>query len=88
MPNLRSVYISPKSGKIILFKVNDIVLINEEHYPRNMWMIGKILEIHLRRDGNVCSLLIKSSKGIIKRSVQLVYYLEIYPYTYKIDLKC
>ncbi|KAF8768276.1 hypothetical protein HNY73_021115 [Argiope bruennichi] len=49
--NLRSAYISPQPGKICSFKVNDVVLINDERYPRNMWMIGRILELCPGRDG-------------------------------------
>ncbi|XP_055944124.1 uncharacterized protein LOC129975174 [Argiope bruennichi] len=77
--NLRSAYISPQPGKICSFKVNDVVLINDERYPRNMWMIGRILELCPGRDGQVRSLLIKTPKGNIKRSVQLVCNLEINP---------
>ncbi|GBM03662.1 hypothetical protein AVEN_134896-1 [Araneus ventricosus] len=77
--NLRSAYISTQPGKIISFKVNDIVLINDERYPRNMWMMGRILELCPGRDGKVRSLLIKTPKGNIKRSVQLVSNLEINP---------
>lgn len=74
---LRSAYINPPPGKITPFKVNDIVIINDERYPRNMWMTGRILEVYPGRDGNVRSLLIKTPKGTLKRSVQLVYNLEI-----------
>ncbi|GBM89625.1 hypothetical protein AVEN_270736-1 [Araneus ventricosus] len=77
--DLRSAYISTQPGKIISFKVNDIVLINDERYPRNMWMMGRILELCSGRDGKVRSLLIKTPKGNIKRSVQLVSNLEINP---------
>ncbi|KAF8791614.1 hypothetical protein HNY73_006455 [Argiope bruennichi] len=77
--NFRSAYISPQPGKICSFKVNDVVLINDERYPRNMWMIGRILELCPGRDGQVRSLLIKTPKGNIKRSVQLVCNLEINP---------
>jgi hypothetical protein len=77
--NLRSAYVSPQPGKVTLFKVNDVVLINDDRYPRNMWMMGRILELYMGRDGKVRSLLIKTPRGNIKRSVQLVYNLEITP---------
>ncbi|XP_042900642.1 uncharacterized protein [Parasteatoda tepidariorum] len=77
--HLRSAYISSPPGKITSFKVNYIVLINDERYPRNMWMLGRILEVYQGRDGNIRSLLIKTPKGDIRRSVQLVSNLEINP---------
>nr|XP_042912400.1 uncharacterized protein LOC107446176 [Parasteatoda tepidariorum] len=64
--HLRSAYTSSPPGKITSFKVNDIVLINDDRYPRNIWMLGRILEVYQGRDGNIRSLLIKTPKGDIR----------------------
>ncbi|GFR19592.1 integrase catalytic domain-containing protein [Trichonephila clavata] len=63
------------SGKrnIELFK-------GEEKVPRQLWRLGRIIEIHKGRDGKVRSATIKTSTGIIKRPVQLLYNLEIVSY--------
>ncbi|GFQ86184.1 integrase catalytic domain-containing protein [Trichonephila clavata] len=51
----------------------------EEKVPRQLWRLGRIIEIHKGRDGKVRSATIKTSTGIIKRPVQLLYNLEIVP---------
>ncbi|GBM09627.1 hypothetical protein AVEN_223462-1, partial [Araneus ventricosus] len=59
------------------FNVNDIVLIGEEKVPRQLWKLGKVIDVHKGRDSKVRSATIKTSTGIIKRPIQLLYNLEI-----------
>ncbi|KFM65615.1 hypothetical protein X975_22934, partial [Stegodyphus mimosarum] len=56
--------------------VNDIVIIHDEHLPRNMWRLGKVLKTFTGRDGLIRSCEIKTEKGIIKRPIQLLVKLE------------
>ncbi|GFY37533.1 integrase catalytic domain-containing protein [Trichonephila inaurata madagascariensis] len=49
----------------------------EEKVPRQLWRLGKIIEIQKGREGKVRSATIKTSTGIMKRPVQLLYNLEI-----------
>ncbi|CAL1270294.1 unnamed protein product [Larinioides sclopetarius] len=35
------------------FKVNDVVLIKDDHLPRNFWKLGRIIELFPGRDGKV-----------------------------------
>ncbi|GFQ73433.1 integrase catalytic domain-containing protein [Trichonephila clavata] len=46
---------------------------------RQLWRLGKNIEIHKGRDGKVRSATLKTSTGVIKRPVQLLYNLEIVP---------
>ncbi|GBL98666.1 hypothetical protein AVEN_32891-1 [Araneus ventricosus] len=59
------------------FNVNDIVLIGEEKVPRQLWKLGKVIDVHKGRDSKVRSATIKTCTGIIKRPIQLLYNLEI-----------
>ncbi|GBN49824.1 hypothetical protein AVEN_30001-1 [Araneus ventricosus] len=35
------------------FKVNDVILIKDDHLPRNFWKLGRIIELLPGRDGKV-----------------------------------
>ncbi|GBN84617.1 hypothetical protein AVEN_189050-1 [Araneus ventricosus] len=59
------------------FNVNDIVLLGEEKVPRQLWRLGKIIDVHKGRDGKVRSATIKTATGMMKRPIQLLYNLEI-----------
>ncbi|XP_055944606.1 uncharacterized protein LOC129975568 [Argiope bruennichi] len=74
--NLRSAH-SSFVKNISPFKVNDVVLIKDDHLPRNFWKLGKILELFPGRDGKVRACQVKTESSIIKRPVQLLYNLEI-----------
>ncbi|GFS73544.1 DUF1758 domain-containing protein [Trichonephila clavipes] len=63
-----------------LVKVTKRVILSacgEEKVPQQLWRLGRIIEIHKGRDGKVRSATIKTSTGIMKRPVQLLYNLEI-----------
>ncbi|GBN79620.1 hypothetical protein AVEN_240820-1 [Araneus ventricosus] len=75
--SLRSMNICPPTNVSGKFKVNDVVLVHDDRYPRNMWTMGKIIETHPGRDGKIRSCLIKTANGNLRRPVQLLYNLEI-----------
>lgn len=75
--NLRSAHLSSIKSNIPEFKINDIVLIKDDHLPRNFWKLGRILELFPGRDGKVRACKIKTESSIIKRPLQLLYNLEI-----------
>lgn len=57
-------------------KRNDIVLIKQEGLPKK-WNLGKVMKLHEGRDGNVRSVDLKTSTGIISRPVTMLYPLEL-----------
>ena len=57
-------------------KVDDIVIIHDEHLPRNMWRLGKVQKTFTGRDGLIRSCEIKTEKSVIKRPLQLLVKLE------------
>jgi hypothetical protein len=59
------------------FNVNDIVLIGDEKLPRQMWKMGRIIDVHKGRDGKSRSTTLKTASGIIRRPIQLLYNLEL-----------
>ncbi|GFX81581.1 integrase catalytic domain-containing protein [Trichonephila clavipes] len=60
----------PGKRNIELFK-------GEEKVRRQLWRLGRIIEIHKGRDGKVRSATIKILTDIMKRPVRLLYNLEI-----------
>ncbi|GBN86693.1 NADH dehydrogenase [ubiquinone] iron-sulfur protein 2, mitochondrial, partial [Araneus ventricosus] len=48
--SLRSMNICPPTNVSGKFKVNDVVLVHDDRYPRYMWTMGKIIETHPGRD--------------------------------------
>lgn len=50
-------------------KVNDLVLLRNDHLPPQSWMLGRIMEIHPGRDGLVRVVSIKTIAGIFKRAI-------------------
>ncbi|GFQ69373.1 integrase catalytic domain-containing protein [Trichonephila clavata] len=59
------------------FKVDDVVLIHDDRFPRNLWSMGKIIETYTGRDGKIRSCLVKTKNNAIRRPVQLLYNLEV-----------
>ncbi|GBO18127.1 hypothetical protein AVEN_72965-1 [Araneus ventricosus] len=58
-------------------KLNDVVLVEGNVKSKLLWKLGVIKEIFIGRDNNVRSCLIKTSKGLFKKPIQLLYPLEI-----------
>lgn len=50
-------------------KINDIVLVNEEHLPPSKWALAKIHELHPGRDGYVRVVTLKTANGYTKRPI-------------------
>lgn len=67
--------VSRENGPSI--KINDIVLTGGNREPRQLWQLGKVIEVYVGRDGKVRSCSIKTARGILRRPVQLLYNLEI-----------
>ncbi|GFQ93489.1 hypothetical protein TNCT_557141, partial [Trichonephila clavata] len=42
--------ICPPSKVTCQFKVDDVVLIHDDRFPRNLWSMGKIIETYTGRD--------------------------------------
>ncbi|GFY39612.1 integrase catalytic domain-containing protein [Trichonephila inaurata madagascariensis] len=59
------------------FKIDDVVLINDEKIPRHFWKLGKVVDVFPGRDGKIRSCKIKTQNSVIKRSVQLLHNLEL-----------
>lgn len=75
--NLRSAHSSLAKNNISEFKINDVVLVKDDHLPRNFWKLGRILELFPGRDGKVRACKVKTESSVLKRPVQLLYNLEI-----------
>ncbi|GFR15005.1 integrase catalytic domain-containing protein [Trichonephila clavata] len=75
--SLRSMNICPPSKVTCQFKVDDVVLIHDDRFPRNLWSMGKIIETYTGRDGKIRSCLVKTKNNVIRRPVQLLYNLEV-----------
>ncbi|GFR21277.1 integrase catalytic domain-containing protein [Trichonephila clavata] len=58
-------------------KLNDIVLVEGNVKSKLLWELGIIKEIFIGRDNNVRSCLVKTSKGLFKKPIQLLYPLEL-----------
>ncbi|GFR09540.1 integrase catalytic domain-containing protein [Trichonephila clavata] len=69
--------ICPPSKVTCQFKVDDVVLIHDNRFPRNLWSMGKIIETYTGRDGKIRSCLVKTKNNAIRRPVQLLYNLEV-----------
>lgn len=74
---LRSTHYVKPAGIAREFKVNDIVLINDDKLPRHFWKLGRVVAVFPGRDGKVRSCQVKTNTFVIKRPVQLLYNLEI-----------
>ena len=74
---LRSIHCVKPPGKTTEFKINDIVLINDDKIPRHFWKLGRVTAVYPGRDGKIRSCEIKTETSVLKRPVQLLYNLEI-----------
>jgi hypothetical protein len=74
---LRSTHCFKPKSNITDFKIDDIVLINDDKLPRHFWKLGRVVTVFPGRDGKIRSCEIKTDTSVIKRPVQLLYNLEI-----------
>lgn len=75
---LRSAHYSSPVKEPSELKPGDVVLINEDKLPKNLWKMGRIIEVDKGRDGKVRScLILLPSKILLRRPVQLLYPLEV-----------
>ncbi|XP_075743772.1 uncharacterized protein LOC142802692 [Rhipicephalus microplus] len=74
---LRSAHLSRPTTSSDL-KIDDLVLLKEDHLKRHMWKIARIKETFEGRDGRVRACSLKLSGGtVVKRPIQLLYPLEV-----------
>lgn len=59
-----------KEGKNI--DIGSIILIKERNLPCTQWALGQVIETHPGEDGVVRTVTIKTTSGIIKRSVKCI----------------
>ncbi|KAL2076831.1 hypothetical protein ACEWY4_027575 [Coilia grayii] len=60
-------------------KVGDVVLLGDDHMPRQIWKLARVHELFPGRDGKVRSCAVRTSQGtLLRRPVQLLYPLEIH----------
>ena len=58
-------------------KVRDIVLVSEDKTPRGKWPLARIIEIYPGNDNLICTILLQTVKGQLKRPIQLCCKLEL-----------
>lgn len=58
-------------------EMGDIVLIEEDTKNKLLWKLGKVETAFLRRENNIISYEMKVVNGLLRRSVQNMYSLEI-----------
>jgi len=51
------------------YKVNDVVLIYDEHVPRSKKKMGRTVEVYTDSCNRVCQVLVKTSAGVLRRPV-------------------
>jgi len=51
------------------YKVNDVVLLCDEHVPRSKWKMGLIVEVYPVSCNRVHQVLVKTSAGVLRRPV-------------------
>ena len=57
-------------------KEKDVVLISDDNIPRGKWRIGKVTETFPGKDRRICTVRLKTKKGMINRPVQKLHLLE------------
>ncbi|XP_059096809.1 uncharacterized protein LOC131891299 [Tigriopus californicus] len=57
-------------------KLGEVVLIADKTVPRSTWPLAKIIELVISRDGLIRSCMLKTSTGIVKRSINVLHRLE------------
>ncbi|GFV88573.1 integrase catalytic domain-containing protein [Trichonephila clavipes] len=58
---LKSAHCAKPTGEIKEFKIDDVVLINDEKFPRHFWKLGKVVDVFPGRDGKIRS----STRGLL-----------------------
>ena len=57
-------------------KIGDLVITEVESMPRTYWPLGLISELTLDEDGQVRTVIVKTSGGMVRRDIRKVYLLE------------
>lgn len=55
--------------------VGDMVIIRKENVPPAMWVVGRVIEVFLAKDGLVRTARIRTPTGVFERSINRVVYL-------------
>ena len=55
----------------------DVVLIQDEAFPRFQWPLGIIQQVYPGRDGRIRSAQVKTANGVLVRPIQRIHQLEI-----------
>ena len=71
--NRRDKWTSPERN----FKVGELVLVVDKRASRNLWPLGRIVEIHPGRDGKVRSVTLKTKSTVLKRPIVDIVRLEL-----------
>lgn len=50
-------------------KINDIVVVKDENLPPTRWDLGRVIDVHLGKDGHVRVVTLKTKCGTIKRTI-------------------
>ena len=50
------------------FKVDDLVLLADEHYPRGQWPLARVVEVFKGEDGYVRSAKVMTSSTVVTRA--------------------
>jgi len=67
----------PGSDKIREVCVGDLVIVGSDNKKRFEWPLGRVLKVHPGRDGAIRVATVKTTKGIVLRPVQRLYFLEV-----------
>ncbi len=57
-------------------QVNDIVIVMDDGLPRNMWQLGRIIDVHRGQDGLVRSANVKTQHSVLSRPIAKLCLLE------------
>ena len=58
-------------------KMNDVVLIVDNNLPRNLWQLGRVVEVHnSSQDGRVRSVKVKTKSSVFERPIDKLVLLE------------
>ena len=74
---LKNVHFSKPITNSSEFNVNDLVLIGDDRLPRQLWKMGRIIDLHKGRDGKPRSATVKTASTTLKRPIQLLYSMEL-----------
>ncbi|XP_064638293.1 uncharacterized protein LOC135494310 [Lineus longissimus] len=57
-------------------EVGSIVLISEDRTPRGSWLLGRVDEVYMGKDGICRTVAVRTKKGVLKRPIQRLHHLE------------